>query len=57
LSSNQIKAKLPKTGEYLIIVGEQFNIPRGAAYKGNYCLTLKARYETNETLAPFRWVE
>ena len=57
---NQIKAKLPKTGEYLIIVGEQFNIPRGAAYaayKGNYCLTLKARYETNETLAPFRWVE
>ena len=54
---NQIKTKLPKTGEYLIIVSEQINVPRGAAYRGDYCLTLKARYETNSTLAPFKWVE
>lgn len=54
---NQIKTKLPKTGEYLIIVSEQLNIPRGAAYRGDYCLTLKSRYETNDTLAPYKWVE
>jgi hypothetical protein len=54
---NQIKAKLPKAGEYLIIVSEQLNIPRGSAFRGNYCVTLKARYETNQTLAPFKWVE
>jgi hypothetical protein len=54
---HQIKTTLPKTGEYLIVVSEQLNIPRGTAYKGDYCVTLKARYGTNSTLAPFKWVE
>ena len=54
---NEITAKLPATGEYLITVAEQVLTAKDKRYKGDYCLTLKARPETYQTLAPFLWVE
>lgn len=54
---NEITAKLPATGEYLITVAEQPLIAKGERYGGEYCLTLKARPETYQTLAPYLWVE
>jgi hypothetical protein len=54
---NEITAKLPATGEYLITVAEQLLIAKGERYRGGYCLTLKARPETYQTLAPALWVE
>jgi hypothetical protein len=54
---NEITAKLPATGEYLLTVAEQLLIAKGQRYKGKYCLTLKARPETYQTLAPALWVE
>jgi len=54
---NEIKAKLPATGEYLITVAEQPLIAKGERYRGSYCLTLKASPGTYQTFAPFLWVE
>jgi hypothetical protein len=54
---NEITAKLPATGEYVITVAEQLLIAKGKRYRGNYCLTLKARPETYNTLAAYLWVE
>ncbi len=54
---NEIAAKLPGTGEYLIAVVEQVLTTKDKRYKGNYCLTLKAQPETSQTLAPALWVE
>jgi uncharacterized delta-60 repeat protein len=54
---NEITAKLPGTGEYLIAVAEQVLTTKDKRYKGNYCLTLKAQPETSQTLAPALWVE
>jgi len=54
---NDITAKLLATGEYLITVAEQPLIAKGERYRGSYCLTLKARPETYQTLAPYLWVE
>jgi parallel beta-helix repeat protein len=54
---NEIKAKLPKTGEYLITVAQPLLIAKDKRYSGRYCLTLKARPETYQTLAPYLWVE
>jgi hypothetical protein len=54
---NEITTTLPGTGRYLITVAEQPNILPGERYRGGYCLTLKARPETNQTLAPHLWVE
>ena len=54
---NEITAKLPATGEYLITVADQLLIAKGQRYKGNYCLALKASLTTYQTLAPALWVE
>lgn len=54
---NEIKAKLPATGAYLITVAEQPLIAKGQRYRGNYCLTLKASPGTNQILAPYLLVE
>jgi hypothetical protein len=54
---NEITAKLPGTGEYLITVAEQLLTTKDKRYKGNYCLTLKAQPETSQTLVPALWVE
>lgn len=54
---NQIQTTIPKSGQYLITVSEQIDWPRGTKYKGPYCLTLKAKTETSQTLTPFKWVE
>ena len=55
---NEITAKLPATGEYLITVAEQVLTAKDKRYKGDYCLTLMAASpETYQTLAPFLGVE
>jgi hypothetical protein len=54
---NEITAKLPKTGEYLITVAQPLLIAKDKRYKGGYCLTLKASPGTYQTLAPYLWVE
>jgi hypothetical protein len=54
---NEISAKLPATGEYLITVAEQPKIAKGERYRGAYCLSLEASYETMRTLKPAFWVE
>jgi hypothetical protein len=54
---NEISAKLPATGEYLITVAEQPKIAKGERYRGAYCLSLEASQETMQTLKPAFWVE
>jgi len=54
---NEIKAKLPTTGEYLITVAEQPLIAKGERYRGAYCLTLGTTTDNYKTLAPAFWVE
>ena len=54
---NEITAKLPKTGEYLITVAQPLLVVKNKRYSGEYCLTLEARPETYQTLAPALWVE
>jgi hypothetical protein len=54
---NKISAKLPATGDYLIIVAEQPKIAKGERYRGGYCLSLEASQETMQTLKPAFWVE
>ena len=54
---NEITAKLPATGEYLITVAEQPKIGRVEKYRGAYCLSLEASQETMQTLKPAFWVE
>lgn len=54
---NEISAKLPATGEYLITVAEQAKIAKGEKYRGAYCLSLEASQETMQTLKPAFWVE
>ncbi|NWF51912.1 MAG: hypothetical protein HXY47_02400, partial [Nitrospirae bacterium] len=54
---NEIRAKLPSTGVYFIIVSEQAKIVKGKKYKGPYCLSLEASQETMKTLQPALWVE
>jgi hypothetical protein len=54
---NEITAKLPKTGEYLITVAEQVLTTKDKRYKGDYCLTLEATPEIYQTLEPFLLVE
>jgi len=52
---NEITAKLPATGEYLITVAEQ--LMKLGRYRGAYCLSLEASQETMRTLKPALWVE
>jgi hypothetical protein len=54
---NEITAKLPKTGEYLITVAEQILTTKDKRYKGDYCLTLEATPEIYQTLEPTPLVE
>jgi hypothetical protein len=54
---NEITAKLPATGEYLITVAQPILIAKDKRYSGQYCLTLKASLGTYQTLAPALWVE
>jgi hypothetical protein len=54
---NEIEAKLPASGEYLITVAEQVLTTKDKRYKGDYCLTLKATPATYQTLAPYLRVE
>jgi len=54
---NEISAKLPANGEYLITVAEQPKIAKGERYRGAYCLSLEASQETMQTLKPAFWVE
>ncbi|MBP6808448.1 MAG: hypothetical protein KA125_09180, partial [Chromatiaceae bacterium] len=52
--SMDLEATLPANGTYSIGVLEKLN---RNAFKGDYCLTLKAQRETEISLAPTRWVE
>jgi hypothetical protein len=52
--SMDLDATLPANGTYTISVVEKIN---RVAFKGDYCLTLKAQSETENTLVPTRWVE
>lgn len=54
---NEITAKLPAPGEYLIIIAEQPKIAKGKRYRGAYCLFFEAFQETMQTLEPAFWVE
>lgn len=54
---NEITAKLPKTGEYLIAVAQPLLVVKNKRYSGQYCLTLEASPETYQTLEPALWVE
>ena len=54
---NEITAKLPATGEYLITVAQPLLVVKAKRYSGEYCLTLKASPGTNQVLAPYLWVE
>ncbi len=52
--SMDLEATLPANGTYSIGVLEKI---KRAAFKGDYCLTLKAQRETEISLVPTRWVE
>ena len=54
---NEIKTKLPASGEYLITVAQPLLATQSQRYKGAYCLTLEASPATYQTLAPYLWVE
>ena len=54
---NEIRAKLPKTGAYLITVAQPLLVVKNKRYSGEYCLTLEATPETYQTLEPALWVE
>lgn len=54
---NTVKAKLPKSGTYRVIVSEQPRMMPGIRYRGAYNLTLDASYETAQSLTATRWVE
>jgi hypothetical protein len=54
---NEITAKLPKTGEYLVTVAQPLLVVKAKRYSGEYCLTLKASPGTYQILAPYLWVE
>jgi hypothetical protein len=54
---NEITAKLPATGEYLVTVLQTLLVAKNKRYNGEYCLTLEARPETYQTLASAMWVE
>jgi len=54
---NEITAKLPATGEYLITIAEQILTAKDKRFKGDYCLTLKASPVTYHTLVPYLLIE
>jgi len=54
---NEITAKLPATGEYLITVAQPLLVVKTKRYSGEYCLTLKASPGAYQILAPYLWVE
>jgi hypothetical protein len=54
---NEITAKLPATGEYLITIAQPLIVPKNKRYKGNYCLILETTTDSYKTLAPYLWVE
>jgi hypothetical protein len=54
---NAIKATLPATGEYCIIVAEQPDRVSWKKLRRDYRLTLEAPYETCRTLEPSAAVE
>jgi hypothetical protein len=54
---NEITAKLPATGEYLITIAQPLLVAKAKRYSGEYCLTLKASPVTYHTLVPYLLVE
>ncbi|MGQ9570264.1 MAG: choice-of-anchor D domain-containing protein [Thermodesulfovibrionales bacterium] len=51
---NNITAVLPATGDYFIVVAEQFKSKWSKGYKGKYCLTLKSSGEAWQSFRPFQ---
>jgi hypothetical protein len=35
---NALNSTLPAAGRYLVTVAEHLNIPRGSAFRGDYCV-------------------
>jgi hypothetical protein len=54
---NTVQATLPATGQYLVTVAEHLNLPRGSAFRGDYCVTLESSGEAWDSFAPTVWVE
>lgn len=54
---NQITATLPATGHYLVVVGEQPIIARGARFRGAYCLGLQPSAGAQDTFVPYAGAE
>ena len=50
---NSIIATLPLAGRYLIVVGEQPKISRGARFVGAYCVSLESSESAHESLEPY----
>jgi YVTN family beta-propeller protein len=54
---NTVPATLPATGEHLVTVAEHLNLPRGSAFRSDYCVTLESSGEAWKSFAPTAWVE
>jgi probable HAF family extracellular repeat protein len=54
---SEVKATLPATGDYRIIVGEQLGLFKGRSFRGGYCVQMKSTEGAALTLEPTAWVE
>jgi uncharacterized repeat protein (TIGR01451 family) len=54
---NVVKAVLPATGDYLVIVAEQPRWAKGKRYRGAYCVTLDSNKPVPPSLVKTRWTE
>jgi YVTN family beta-propeller protein len=54
---NTLQATLPAAGRYLVTVAEHPNVPRGSAFRGNYCVQLESSAAAWQSFAPTGGVE
>ena len=54
---NEIRATLPKTGYYRVVVTEQPKFAYGEKFRGDYCIVMSSSEGALGTLEPTRWVE
>ncbi len=46
---NEVSAKLPAAGRYLVVVAEEPKFARGIRFTGNYCVTLESSMKASST--------